>query len=73
MRDRIKPVAADAMRFLTESDYAWGQVKLALEAAEYMGTPEARKFLEELAAGKEAVPLTKAAKATLERLDRRRP
>jgi WD40 repeat protein len=73
MRERIKPVAPDATRFVTETDYAWGQVKLALESAEYMGTPEARTFIEELAAGKQTAPVTKAAKATLERLDRRGP
>jgi hypothetical protein len=42
----------------------------ALEALEYMGSPEARRLLEELSRGTPGARLTQEAKATLERLAR---
>jgi hypothetical protein len=44
-----------------------------VEALEANGTTEARKLLAELAAGPAASPLTREAKASLERLSRRPP
>jgi hypothetical protein len=43
----------------------------AVEALEYMGTPEARKLLEVVAEGAPEARLTREAKAALERLNRR--
>ena len=43
----------------------------ALEVLEGLGTPEARKLLEELAKGAADAALTQEAKASLERLNRR--
>jgi hypothetical protein len=42
----------------------------AVEAPERAGTPEARRMLEELAAGRDDAPLTRDAKAALARLGR---
>ena len=43
----------------------------AVEALEYMATPEARKLLEDVAKGAPEARLTREAKAALDRLDRR--
>jgi hypothetical protein len=43
----------------------------AVEALEYMGTPEARKLLETVAKGAPEARLTHEAKASLERLSRK--
>jgi len=43
----------------------------AVEVLEYIGSPEAKNVLETLATGAEGARLTKEAKASLERLDKR--
>jgi hypothetical protein len=44
-----------------------------IEVLEHAATPEARQFLEKLAAGATEARLTREAKASLERLSRRAP
>jgi WD40 repeat protein len=73
LREQVKPVDPKLKVPPPGTGRESARIQMLVGILEYQGSDEARKFLEELAAGHPGAGLTKAAKAALDRLDQRKP